>query len=138
MSGGDHFNRYRQEHTCGTNQPNGALRFGKETTASPECELFTAVQIVVRQPQPRALDISIGLRCEVQGHEGTCTVGDVGARGAVRLQVRSYSTTDADVSVPHTGTTLSGRSDVPFKNDRARCCTKEISTLGTQYWNISD
>jgi len=74
---------------------------------------------VIGEPDPSSFEVRAGMAGQVDGQKGgeALAVSDVGLWTLGHLELGSGSTSEADIGIPHSGTALSLRMDVPLKDN---------------------
>ena len=110
----------------GSNEPNGALRFGQKATTGVDGRLVTVqgLKVVISEPDPSSFKVSIGVAGQVDGQKcgEALTVSDVSRWALRQLELGSSSTSKANIGIPHSSVTLDFRMDVPLKDDSTSGC----------------
>ena len=104
-------------------EPHGTLRFGQQTSGGINRGLVSVqgFKVVVRKPDPRALEIAVRLGSEVDGQERreAVTVSHRVLWTLRNLKLRSGSPTEADVRIPQSRATLEIGVNIPLQDDRS-------------------
>jgi hypothetical protein len=117
--------------TTRANQPDRALRLGKDTTSRVDGNLSKAVdvELMVSEPNPGSFKVPGRAPGDVQAEEGGEAIVEVVGGGSGALfdeEVGAGDSTSSDVGVPHAGACLdiAGLVDVPFDDD----CTSNLGS----------
>jgi len=79
---------------------------------------------VIGEPDPSSFEVRAGVAGQVDSQKGgeALAVSDVSLWTLGYLQLGSGSASEADIGIPHSGTTLGLRMDVPLKDDSTSSC----------------
>ena len=89
----------------GSNEPNGALRFGQKATTGVDGRLVTVqgLEVVISEPDPSSLKVGSRVTGQVDSQKGgeALAISDVGRWALGQLKLGSSSTSKANIGIPH-------------------------------------